>query len=86
MLGKVFYIEMSGIGKMPVMHFGMTGMLQVVECDAVRNSSLMDLCLLQIKGQLPTYYRETPKNASADWPPRFMKVRSILYQAVTRPN
>ncbi|KAI0651445.1 AtMMH-1 [Trametes meyenii] len=52
--GKVFYLELDGDGKHPVMHFGMTGMLQV-------------------KGQLATYYRETPRKASTDWPPRFMK-------------
>lgn len=28
-LGKVFYIELEGPGKMPVLHFGMTGMLRV---------------------------------------------------------
>ncbi|KZV77540.1 AtMMH-1 [Peniophora sp. CONT] len=27
--GKVFYLSLSGDGKMPVLHFGMTGMLQV---------------------------------------------------------
>ncbi|KAI0793298.1 Formamidopyrimidine-DNA glycosylase N-terminal domain-containing protein [Abortiporus biennis] len=27
--GKVFYIELEGEGRMPVLHFGMTGMLQV---------------------------------------------------------
>ncbi|CAL1696716.1 unnamed protein product [Somion occarium] len=52
--GKVFYIKLDGEGRAPVLHFGMTGMLQV-------------------KGQLPTYYRKTPKTASSDWPPRFMK-------------
>ncbi|KAK0455925.1 Formamidopyrimidine-DNA glycosylase N-terminal domain-containing protein [Armillaria borealis] len=52
--GKVFYLELSGGGRMPVMHFGMTGMLQV-------------------KGQLATYYKETPRTASTDWPPRFVK-------------
>ncbi|KAJ7748531.1 Formamidopyrimidine-DNA glycosylase N-terminal domain-containing protein [Mycena maculata] len=52
--GKVFYINLSGSGKMPVLHFGMTGMLQV-------------------RGELATYYKETPKTASTDWPPRFMK-------------
>lgn len=39
---------------MPVLHFGMTGMLQV-------------------KGELAMYYKETPKSVSTDWPPRFMK-------------
>ncbi|KAI0771001.1 AtMMH-1 [Trametes elegans] len=52
--GKVFYLLLDGVGRQPVMHFGMTGMLQV-------------------KGQLATYYRETPRKASTDWPPRFMK-------------
>ncbi|KAJ7480157.1 Formamidopyrimidine-DNA glycosylase N-terminal domain-containing protein [Mycena galericulata] len=52
--GKVFYVNLSGSKKMPVLHFGMTGMLQV-------------------KGELATYYKETPKTASKDWPPRFMK-------------
>jgi len=52
--GKVFYLELDGNGKMPVLHFGMTGMLQ-------------------IKGELATYYRETPNKASKSWPPRFMK-------------
>lgn len=29
LVGKVFYIELEGPGKMPVLHFGMTGMLRV---------------------------------------------------------
>ncbi|KAJ3557688.1 hypothetical protein NM688_g1337 [Phlebia brevispora] len=29
--------------------------------------------MLQIKGELATYYKETPRKASTDWPPRFMK-------------
>ncbi|TFK93000.1 AtMMH-1 [Polyporus arcularius HHB13444] len=53
--GKVFYLQLSGEGRHPVMHFGMTGMLQV-------------------KGSLPMHYREAPRKASTDWPPRFMKV------------
>ncbi|KAF5392541.1 hypothetical protein D9757_002153 [Collybiopsis confluens] len=52
--GKSFYIQLDGNGKLPVLHFGMTGMLQV-------------------KGEIATYYKETPKSASASWPPRFMK-------------
>ena len=27
--GKVFYIDLEGPGKMPVLHFGMTGMIRV---------------------------------------------------------
>lgn len=30
--GKVFYLQLSGEGRHPVMHFGMTGMLQVRYC------------------------------------------------------
>ena len=28
-LGKVFYLELDGEGKVPVLHFGMTGAIQV---------------------------------------------------------
>jgi hypothetical protein len=28
-LGKYFYIELEGAGKLPLLHFGMTGMLHV---------------------------------------------------------
>ncbi|KAK0198976.1 hypothetical protein F5146DRAFT_920022, partial [Armillaria mellea] len=59
LLGKVFYLELSGGGRMPVMHFGMTGMLQASQSF--------------VKGQLATYYKETPRTASTDWPPRFVK-------------
>lgn len=27
-LGKLFYLELDGEGKMPVLHFGMTGAIQ----------------------------------------------------------
>jgi formamidopyrimidine-DNA glycosylase len=30
--------------------------------------------LLEVKGSLPVHYREAPKSASLDWPPKFMKV------------
>ncbi|KAJ3837782.1 AtMMH-1 [Lentinula raphanica] len=52
--GKSFFLELDGTGRFPVLHFGMTGMLQV-------------------KGEKAMYYEETPRNASTDWPPRFMK-------------
>ncbi|OSX67900.1 hypothetical protein POSPLADRAFT_1108213, partial [Postia placenta MAD-698-R-SB12] len=64
-LGKVFYIQLDGEGKVPVLHFGMTGMLQV-------------------KGQMATYYRETPRKASTDWPPRFMKFILHLQHSTTK--
>ncbi|KAJ3894892.1 AtMMH-1 [Lentinula edodes] len=67
-VGKSFYLELDGQGKLPVLHFGMTGMLQV-------------------KGEKPMYYKETPKSASTDWPPRFMKfilhMRDECTQATT---
>ncbi|KAK0246386.1 AtMMH-1 [Armillaria nabsnona] len=28
---------------------------------------------VEVKGQLATYYKETPRTASTDWPPRFVK-------------
>ncbi|KAF8061000.1 DNA glycosylase/AP lyase [Lyophyllum atratum] len=62
--GKCFYLELDGEGRMPVLHFGMTGMLQV-------------------KGELPTHYRETPKSANTDWPPRFVKFILHLVDNVT---
>ncbi|KAH8992114.1 AtMMH-1 [Lactarius akahatsu] len=52
--GKVFYLELDGEGRHPVLHFGMTGMLQ-------------------LKGKTPVHYREAPRKASTEWPPRFMK-------------
>jgi formamidopyrimidine-DNA glycosylase len=38
--GKVFYVELEGIGKFPVLHFGMTGRLQVgsIYCVLIRHS------------------------------------------------
>lgn len=62
-VGKTFYMILEGPGKMPVLHFGMTGMLQV-------------------KGQIATYYKETPRKASTDWPPRFMKVHDAFSSAL----
>ncbi|KAF8887791.1 Formamidopyrimidine-DNA glycosylase N-terminal domain-containing protein [Infundibulicybe gibba] len=64
--GKVFYLTLDGDGKMPVLHFGMTGMLQV-------------------KGEIATYYKETPKTASTDWPPRFMKFILHLVDDTSQP-
>ncbi|KAH9060771.1 AtMMH-1 [Lactarius vividus] len=52
--GKVFYLELDGEGRHPVLHFGMTGMLQ-------------------LRGKMPVHYREAPRKASTEWPPRFMK-------------
>lgn len=62
--GKVFYVQLDGEGRLPVLHFGMTGMLQV-------------------KGQLATYYKETPRSASTQWPPRFMKFILHLHDPVS---
>ncbi|KAJ7456496.1 DNA glycosylase/AP lyase [Mycena latifolia] len=62
--GKVFFIVLDGKGRMPVLHFGMTGMLQV-------------------KGELASYYKETPKSASTAWPPRFMKFILHLFDSET---
>ena len=71
--GKVFYLELDGKGKMPVLHFGMTGMLQVALLVVSDTVALLKPGR-KVKGQLATYYKETPRKASTDWPPRFMKV------------
>ncbi|KAJ4485522.1 AtMMH-1 [Lentinula aciculospora] len=63
--GKSFYLELDGQGKLPVLHFGMTGMLQV-------------------KGEKAMYYKEAPKSATTDWPPRFMKFILHLRDESTR--
>ncbi|TCD66762.1 hypothetical protein EIP91_000953 [Steccherinum ochraceum] len=52
--GKVFYLEMEGKGKSPVLHFGMTGMVQ-------------------LKGEKPLFYKETPRKQTDEWPPKFTK-------------
>ncbi|KAK7041782.1 hypothetical protein VNI00_009071 [Paramarasmius palmivorus] len=62
--GKTFYIELDGTGKFPVLHFGMTGMLQV-------------------RGELAMYYKETPRKATTDWPPRFVKFILHLFDEET---
>ena len=41
-------------------------------------------CLYQVKGKLPMHYREAPRKASTDWPPRFMKVRHLPSQRLPR--
>jgi hypothetical protein len=84
MPGKVFYIELDGEGRHPVLHFGMTGMLQVCEF----SSYLFDsegAFSLKIRGNMPVHYREAPRKASTDWPPRFMKVDSLLIKVAQRP-
>ncbi|KAM6498351.1 AtMMH-1 [Amanita muscaria] len=52
--GKVFYLELNGKGRTPVLHFGMTGNLQV-------------------RGEEPLRYQESPKRPSVTWPPKYMK-------------
>ena len=41
--GKVFYLELDGEGRHPVLHFGMTGMLQVCACVCFLVSALKKL-------------------------------------------
>jgi hypothetical protein len=37
----VFYLNLSGAGRMPVLHFGMTGMLQVhLEAQRIQETNL----------------------------------------------
>lgn len=77
--GKVFYLELDGEGRHPVFHFGMTGMLQVCACASTRFSSYEKAAVYRkIRGKMPVHYREAPRKASTQWPPRFMKVDSTL--------
>ncbi|KAH9927474.1 uncharacterized protein BXZ73DRAFT_48770, partial [Epithele typhae] len=55
--GKVFYLMLEGKGRHPVLHFGMTGMLQVKGQRAMRYRE---------NGKSKTASDE-------EWPPRFMK-------------
>jgi len=76
--GKCFFIDLNGPGRMPVLHFGMTGMLQVC-CLIFRRSCLCPSHpFTQVRGELPMHYREAPRQASNAWPPKFMKVSSTL--------
>ncbi|KAF8823871.1 hypothetical protein HHX47_DHR9000479 [Lentinula edodes] len=76
-VGKSFYLELDGQGKLPVLHFGMTGMLQVfIIIYAPKHAGTHDRSE-KVKGEKPMYYKETPKGASTDWPPRFMKIGNL---------
>ena len=33
----------------------------------------------KLRGKMPVHYREAPRKASTEWPPRFMKVDSTLF-------
>jgi hypothetical protein len=64
---------------MPVLHFGMTGMVQVRYWIATRNARHgINRLFSQVKGEPPTYYKEGSKSTSTEWPPRFVKVAHIL--------
>lgn len=49
-LGKYFYIELEGTGKLPLLHFGMTGMLHV-RLPCMLRSGLIIL----FQGERPAY-------------------------------
>ena len=42
-----------------------------------RRTVHLRLSFAQVKGELPMHYREAPRKASIDWPPRFMKVYAL---------
>jgi len=58
--GKCFYIELEGTGKMPVLHFGMTGMLQVYLHLSLRG---LALSIYFIEGTEPGYPSLHEENA-----------------------
>lgn len=49
-----------------------------------RNTSLN--AFLEVQGECPTYYKEGPKSIGTEWPPRFVKVVSILLPISLRLN
>jgi hypothetical protein len=56
--GKIFYIELEGAGKFPVLHFGMTGALRVSSmCLHVQSQ------ILEEAGQ-----RKKGYDLSVEWP------------------
>ncbi|KAI6136940.1 Formamidopyrimidine-DNA glycosylase N-terminal domain-containing protein [Pisolithus sp. B1] len=63
--GKCFYIQLQGSGRTPVLHFGMTGALQV------RDNHVRHDCFCQ------TRFLSSATTAPDTWPPRFVKF--ILY-------
>ena len=73
MTGKVFYIELDGEGRHPVLHFGMTGTLQVGALYLI-SFDAEEAIPPKIRGNTPLQYREAPRKDPTDWPPRFMKV------------
>ena len=72
-LGKVFYIELDGEGRIPVLHFGMTGNV-LVSSESDRIDFQFMLGWIKVKGQVPLYYKEGPRKGDGEWPPRFTKV------------
>lgn len=52
--GKVFYLELDGEGRMPVLHFGMTGNIHVNETRSQNYPSLIKLCRSKTKFQYTT--------------------------------
>lgn len=39
---------------------------------------------LKIKGQVPVFYKEGPKDGKTEWPPRFMKVENVFAPFLTQ--
>lgn len=80
LLGKVFYLELDGEGKMPVLHFGMTGAIQV------SHSSIQQRQVdwsTKIRGSPSLFYRKKPE--TEEWPPRFMKVSNVYSSMCDMP-
>ena len=78
--GKVFYLELDGEGKMPVLHFGMTGAIQV------SHSSIQQRQVdwsTKIRGSPSLFYRKKPE--TEEWPPRFMKVSNVYSSMCDMP-
>lgn len=66
------YMELDGEGPLPVLHFGMTGMIQVGSVIS-RPRVFINNYGNQIKNGPKMYYRTKPPDETK-WPPLYMKV------------
>jgi formamidopyrimidine-DNA glycosylase len=70
---------LDGEGRVPVMHLGMTGMIQVSPPFSLCLQS--NVFLSQLKGQEPTWYRRRPREYARAWPPKVLSSLELTNSA-----